>query len=188
MLLKQGLENPVSHAKDKGRNASIFNEQVPLVSRTLITDLPGTVNIGRALGRALQAGDFIGLCGDLGAGKTELARAIIFEAGKASGFAGEVPSPTYTLVQIYEFEPVAIWHVDLYRIENWREIHELGLDEALDDAAVLVEWPERLGLHLPSARLDIVIKQTTPEAGDDRREITLAGHGAWGPRLQRIML
>ena len=99
--------------------------------------------IGAAIGTALIAGDVVLLSGDLGAGKTTLARAML----KARGLAGEAPSPTFAIVQPYAPPEVdiPIAHVDLYRIEDADELIELGLDDYRYDGALLIEWPERLG-------------------------------------------
>jgi len=99
--------------------------------------------IGAAIGAALRPGDVVALSGDLGAGKTTLARAML----KARGLAGEAPSPTFAIVQPYAPPEVdlAIAHVDLYRIEAEDDLIELGLDDYLYDGALLIEWPERLG-------------------------------------------
>lgn len=99
--------------------------------------------IGAALGQVLQAGDVILLSGDLGAGKTTLARAML----QQRGLAGEAPSPTFAIVQPYAPPEVdlPIAHVDLYRIEEQDELRELGLDDYLYDGALLIEWPDRLG-------------------------------------------
>lgn len=99
--------------------------------------------IGGAIGAALAPGDVVLLSGDLGAGKTTLARAML----KARGLAGEAPSPTFAIVQPYAPPEVdlAIAHVDLYRIEDEDELIELGLDDYLYEGALLIEWPERLG-------------------------------------------
>jgi len=99
--------------------------------------------IGAAIGAVLAAGDVVLLSGDLGAGKTTLARAML----KQRGLAGEAPSPTFAIVQPYAPPEVdlPIAHVDLYRIEAEDELIELGLDDYLYDGALLIEWPERLG-------------------------------------------
>jgi tRNA threonylcarbamoyladenosine biosynthesis protein TsaE len=99
-----------------------------------------TAASGAALARAAKAGDVITLSGPLGVGKTALARGFI--AGL--GHDGEVPSPSFAIVQPYEDVDPPVWHVDLYRIEDASEIEELGLDAAAD-AVLLVEWPERAG-------------------------------------------
>jgi tRNA threonylcarbamoyladenosine biosynthesis protein TsaE len=99
-----------------------------------------TAEAGAALARAVRTGDIVTLSGPLGVGKTALARGLI----EALGHGGDVPSPSFAIVQPYdELEP-PVWHVDLYRIEDASEIEELGLDAAAD-AVLLVEWAERAG-------------------------------------------
>src|SRR3546814_10429878 len=117
------------------------------------SDLAATESLGRALARLLRLGDVIALSGDLGAGKTALARALIRALPGPQGAADEeVPSPTFTLAQIYERRPGPVWHFDLYRLESAAEVEELGFSEALAGIA-LVEWPERLGALLPADAL-----------------------------------
>jgi tRNA threonylcarbamoyladenosine biosynthesis protein TsaE len=103
-----------------------------------------TEAFGGALARALRAGDVIALHGDLGAGKTTLARGLL----RALGFEGDVASPTFPIVQPYDDIDPPVWHVDLYRIEDPSELEELALDEARGHAALVIEWPERLGARL----------------------------------------
>jgi tRNA threonylcarbamoyladenosine biosynthesis protein TsaE len=91
----------------------------------------------------------------------------------------EVPSPTFTLVQFYEGPRLNVAHFDLYRLSSPDEAYEIGLDEALDDGAAAIEWPERLAGRLPPDRLDVVIALSQ---GGDAREAKLAGHGAWKGR------
>lgn len=99
-----------------------------------------TARIGAALAARARAGDVITLSGPLGVGKTALARGFL----AALGHEGEVPSPSFSIVQPYEELDPAVWHVDLYRIDDPSELEELGLDAAAD-AVLLVEWPERAG-------------------------------------------
>jgi len=141
-----------------------------------LPDLAATQRLGAALAALLRVGDVVALWGDLGAGKTTLARAIL----RALGYAGEVPSPTFTLVQVYELSPAAVWHFDLYRLDHPDDVSELGFDEARADAISLIEWPERLGPLLPADRLDIVLSYTDDAAG---RRALLRGHGSWRARL-----
>lgn len=110
-----------------------------------------TAALGERLAMAARPGDVIALLGDLGAGKTTLARALI---RKLAGPETEAPSPTFTLVQTYATPNLPIWHFDLYRLEDPGEARELGLEEAVDGLA-LIEWPERLGRDLPIARLEV---------------------------------
>ena len=106
----------------------------------ILADERATQELGRRLSRALRPGDVITLSGPLGVGKTELARAVI----GSLGHDGDVPSPTFAIVQPYEELEPPVWHVDLYRIEDLGELDELGLD-SLVEQALLVEWPERAG-------------------------------------------
>jgi tRNA threonylcarbamoyladenosine biosynthesis protein TsaE len=101
-----------------------------------------TQALGARVAALLRPGDVVALSGDLGAGKTTFARGLV----QALGHAGEVPSPTFPIVQIYEPPDtrLPLWHVDLYRISHPEEIEELGLDEALEDCALIIEWPQRL--------------------------------------------
>jgi tRNA threonylcarbamoyladenosine biosynthesis protein TsaE len=106
----------------------------------ILEDEQTTAELGAALSRVARAGDVIALSGPLGVGKTALARGFL----AALGHSGEVPSPSFAIVQPYEELEPPVWHVDLYRIERSSEIDELGLDSAAD-AVLLVEWPERAG-------------------------------------------
>jgi tRNA threonylcarbamoyladenosine biosynthesis protein TsaE len=116
-----------------------------------LADETATAALGARIGAAARPGDVVALMGDLGAGKTTLARGLI---RSLMGPATEAPSPTFTLVQTYAAPGLAIWHFDLYRLNDPREARELGLEEAVDGLA-LIEWPERLGRYLPHARLEV---------------------------------
>jgi tRNA threonylcarbamoyladenosine biosynthesis protein TsaE len=123
---------------------------------TAITiDLPdesATVELARRLAPWLKAGDVVALHGDLGAGKTAFARALI---RRLVGADEEVPSPTFTLVQTYGTPVGTIFHFDLYRIVSPDELTEIGWDEALAEGLTLVEWPGRAGRLLPASRIDV---------------------------------
>ena len=106
----------------------------------ILADEQETEQLGARLGTALRAGDVIALSGPLGVGKTALARGLI----AALGHQGEVPSPSFAIVQPYEELELPVWHVDLYRIDEADELDELGLDAA-GDGVLLIEWPERAG-------------------------------------------
>ena len=106
----------------------------------ILNDMAATAELGARLARALRPGDVITLSGPLGVGKTALARAIL----AALGHDGEVPSPTFAIVQPYEELVPPVWHVDLYRIGRPSELAELGL-EAAAEGALLVEWPDKAG-------------------------------------------
>jgi tRNA threonylcarbamoyladenosine biosynthesis protein TsaE len=139
-----------------------------------LPDEPKTARFGAALAPFLGPGDTVLLRGELGAGKSALARAVI---GAALGDPrAEIPSPSYTLVNIYETARGPIWHVDLYRLSGEaEELEELGLEEAIGEALVLVEWPERLGAALPERCLDIAL--STPCEGGRDASIALHGPG-----------
>ena len=138
-------------------------------------DLDEAERIGATIGAALTAGDVVLLSGDLGAGKTTLARAML----KARGLAGEAPSPTFAIVQPYAPPEVdlPIAHVDLYRIEGADELIELGLDDYLYDGALLFEWPERLGSESWPGALNLRIS-----GEGDARVLTADVPAAWGAR------
>jgi tRNA threonylcarbamoyladenosine biosynthesis protein TsaE len=128
---------------------SMTNAAPPLSLSGLQLDLPteaDTVKLGQRLAAAAMVGDVILLEGQIGAGKSSLARAFI---QARLGRAEDVPSPTFTLVQVYDAPDGAIWHADLYRLTHPDEVWELGLDEAFGSAICLVEWPDRLGRHHP---------------------------------------
>jgi len=143
-----------------------------------LPDAAATLALGRRLGARLAAGDVVCLMGDLGAGKTTLARGAI-EAW--TGREEEAPSPTYTLVQTYVGEKGELWHCDLYRLKRAEDAWELGLEDAFVDAACLIEWPERLGAATPRDRLDLSL---TPE-GEGRRA-TMRAYGGWRVSLDAI--
>jgi tRNA threonylcarbamoyladenosine biosynthesis protein TsaE len=142
-----------------------------------LADEAATARLGAAIARALQAGEAVCLTGPLGAGKSTLARALVRALTAPDE---EVPSPTFTLVQFYEGARLSVAHFDLYRLENADEAYEIGLDEALDDGAAVIEWPERLGGRLPPDRLDVEIGFAEDEA--DGRRVRITPHGAWEGR------
>lgn len=124
---------------------------MPGTAGRTLADPAATEAFARELAVGLVPGNVICLWGDLGAGKTALARGVI----TALGFTGEVPSPTFNLVLTYDTPRGLVWHFDLYRIDDPAEVLELGIEDALADGIVLIEWPDRLGAMLPDDRLDI---------------------------------
>jgi tRNA threonylcarbamoyl adenosine modification protein YjeE len=130
------------------------------------------------LALSLKSGDVIALSGPLGAGKTTLARALVTRLGGE----GEVPSPTFALMQRYETPRLTFTHCDFYRLQP-AELDELGLDDAVSEGVVAIEWPKRAARWLPDNRLDIAIDET---ATPDLRRIVLTGHGDWEARLARL--
>ncbi|MDB5456498.1 MAG: YjeE family ATPase [Caulobacter sp.] len=135
-----------------------------------LADEAATAALGRAVAAMLAPGEAVCLSGPLGAGKSTLARALIRALTRPDE---DVPSPTFTLVQFYEGAAFPVAHFDLYRLTDPDEAYEIGLDEALEDGAAIIEWPQRLQGRLPSARLDIDIALD----GDARRAVIIP-HGA----------
>lgn len=138
-----------------------------------LTDERATAQLGSDLALALRLGDLVALSGDLGTGKTTLARALIRAMAGDEGL--EVPSPTFTIVQSYDTR-VPIHHFDLYRLSDPEELEELGLNEALETGAALVEWPERASL--PNTTITIAIKHE-----GEGRKVSILGQE---PALDRI--
>lgn len=138
-------------------------------------DAAATEAFGRRLAAALRVGDVVALSGTLGAGKTTLARGVL----EGLGHRGEVASPSFPIVLTYAPPELSLplWHVDLYRIEDPSELQELGLDEARGEAAMLIEWPERLA-HLWPETLHL----TLADAADGGRALTARVPPAWGTR------
>jgi len=143
-----------------------------------LADEAATERLGAAIAVALRPGEAVCLSGPLGAGKSTLARALIRALTAPDE---DVPSPTFTLVQFYEGARLKVAHFDLYRLSNPDEAYEIGLTEALDDGAAVIEWPERLAGRLPGDRLDVGIA-FDEDGGLAGRRATLTPHGAWEGR------
>ena len=143
----------------KGRH-----KQMPAFSMSLANET-ATAELGATLAQRLRPGDVVGLYGELGSGKTTLARAILRAAAGDPDLI--VPSPTFTLVEIYETARGTYWHFDLYRLEAPEQVYELGWEEALAEGIVLIEWPQRLGALLPK-HLSVTL-----EVKDDGRRALL---------------
>jgi len=139
-----------------------------------LADEAATAAVAEQLARQLKGGDVVALSGNLGAGKTTFVRYLL----AALGHQGEVPSPTFAIVQPYDHMMLAVWHADLYRIENPAELAEIGLDSIGDDAALLVEWPERAG---PAAWPD-ALRLTFEITGLEQRRLTAIVPAAWEGR------
>lgn len=148
-----------------------------------LPDPAATEQLARILAEELRPGDLVALSGGLGAGKTTLARALV------RLFAGdpalEVPSPTFTLMQVYDGPRGPIVHADFYRLGGMQELVELGWDETTEAAIVLVEWPERAEGALPRDRLAITL-DFAPGHETQARIAALTGFGSFAPRLQRL--
>jgi tRNA threonylcarbamoyladenosine biosynthesis protein TsaE len=139
-----------------------------------LEDAEATEAFGSALAGLLKADDVIALYGPLGAGKTTLARGLL----QGLGHGGDVASPTFPIVQAYAPPEtrIQVWHVDLYRIEHPSELAEIGLDEARGEAALVIEWPDRLPSLWPDA-----LRLTLAVAGNGR-VLTAQVPPAWGER------
>jgi tRNA threonylcarbamoyl adenosine modification protein YjeE len=143
-----------------------------------------TAQLMADLAMLIGPGNLITLTGDLGAGKTAAARALI------RYFAGddtlEVPSPTFTIVQGYEFAALSILHADLYRLSHPSELEEIGLFPVPDDTVVLIEWPERAATLLPPDRIDIALSYR-PALGSSARAAEITGYGTAAAQVDRLM-
>ena len=123
----------------------------------------------------LKGSDCLLLSGPVGAGKTHFARSIIQAMMARDGVVEDVPSPTFTLVQVYETSVGEVWHTDLYRLTHVDELTELGLDDAFDTAITLVEWPDRLGATRPVRHLDLTFSM--PDIESDMRVLEIRAVG-----------
>jgi tRNA threonylcarbamoyl adenosine modification protein YjeE len=142
-------------------------------TQRLVVDLAG----------ALEPGDLVTLSGDLGAGKTTFARALIRHL--AGDERTEVPSPSFTLMQSYDLPRFPVVHADLYRLSGPAELTELGFDDIAENAVVLLEWPDRAAGFLPADRFDIALT-LSPQHGSTYRNARLTGYGSFGARAERI--
>jgi tRNA threonylcarbamoyladenosine biosynthesis protein TsaE len=133
--------------------------------------LAATQLLAQTLAPHLRTGDVLALTGDLGVGKTEFARALLH----ALGVTGDVPSPTFTLLQTYEAHGLQIAHFDLYRLKSPDELDELGWDDALADDVTLIEWPERAAGRLPARHLMLHFALSL----EGTRRCTIEKHGSW---------
>jgi tRNA threonylcarbamoyladenosine biosynthesis protein TsaE len=144
-----------------------------------LDDEAATARLGRAVARELRRGDAVHLSGGLGAGKTTLARAAIRALTTPEE---EAPSPTFTLVQTYDGPEFPVAHFDLYRLDGPGQTRELGLEDAVAEGAVLIEWPERLAGERPSP--DTLEVELVPAGRSRRARITR--HGSWRQRDLRL--
>jgi tRNA threonylcarbamoyladenosine biosynthesis protein TsaE len=144
-----------------------------------LADEAATADLAAGLAGLARPGDVFALSGELGSGKSVFARAFI----AARGGTEDVPSPTFTLVQIYELAGGAIYHFDLFRLDAPEDAYELGIEDAFADAISLIEWPERLGSLLPGERLDVAFAFGERES---ERHVDLSCHADWPERLQHL--
>ena len=142
-----------------------------------LPDEAATAAVGSWLARQLRGGDVVALSGGLGSGKTTFVRHLL----AALGHEGEVPSPSFAIVQSYDHMMLEVWHADLYRIEDPAELAEIGLDSIGDDAALLVEWPERAGPSAWPDALGLTLEITGPEQRRLTAIVPAAWEGRWPP-------
>jgi tRNA threonylcarbamoyladenosine biosynthesis protein TsaE len=145
-----------------------------------LADEAATAFLAERLAEVARPGDVIALAGDLGSGKTALARAFIRYLTTADE---DVPSPTFTLVQVYECDHATIWHFDLYRLDKPDDALELGIEDAFADGISLIEWPERLGAWLPP---DHLLVRLEPGATATARRAEIGGGAKWSDRLVEL--
>jgi tRNA threonylcarbamoyladenosine biosynthesis protein TsaE len=158
-------------------------ERVVPISFVLdLADEAATARLAEQVAARARRGDVIALAGPLGSGKTSFARAFIRALGASTE---EVPSPTFTLVEVYAFAAgPTVWHFDLFRLRQPEEALELGIEEAFAEAISLIEWPERLGPLLPAEHLRI---ELAPGRSSEARVVTLTASPSWAPRLAGLM-
>ena len=149
-----------------------------------LPDEAATAALATRLARLVRRGDVIALKGELGAGKTSFARAFI---RARAGHDEVVPSPTFTLMQVYELPDLSIWHFDGYRLRDPEEGWELGIEDAFRDGVSLIEWPERFGPLIPQRRLEITFEHRGSHgaAAEARRAIIDPGP-EWAVRLTAL--
>ncbi|PZO01975.1 MAG: tRNA (adenosine(37)-N6)-threonylcarbamoyltransferase complex ATPase subunit type 1 TsaE [Alphaproteobacteria bacterium] len=149
--------------------------------RISLEDAGATTRLGEAIAPLLDIGEAVLLYGPLGMGKSTLARGLIRAMTRPDE---DVPSPTFTLVQFYPSDP-PVAHFDLYRLSRAEEAFEIGLDEALDEGAVLIEWPERLGDDPAAALRPDILTIVLSEDGEGR-VATVSGVGSWQAKLMDL--
>ncbi|HVF37402.1 MAG TPA: tRNA (adenosine(37)-N6)-threonylcarbamoyltransferase complex ATPase subunit type 1 TsaE [Sphingomicrobium sp.] len=141
----------------------------------MLIDEAATLAAGRKLAPMLRSGDVVTLSGPLAAGKTTLVRGLL----AALGHRGEVPSPSFAIVQPYENLSPAVWHVDLYRIEHLSDLDELGLDEARNIGVVIIEWPEQAGNHAWNEALALSLAVGEDGSRTLTAEVPASWEGRW---------
>ena len=154
---------------------------VPSSFSLTLANEPAMLKFMRDLATVLEPGDLVTLSGDLGAGKTTLARALIRHLASDQTIA--VPSPTFTLMQTYDLPRFPLVHADLFRLDGPGELTELGFDDLPKEAVVLLEWPDRAAGVLPPDRLDIALT-LSPQHGIEFRNVRVTGYGTFAPRAR----
>jgi tRNA threonylcarbamoyladenosine biosynthesis protein TsaE len=143
----------------------------------ILADEAATAAVGEQLARVLRPGDVVAMTGNLGAGKTTLVRGLLH----GLGHEGEVPSPSFAIVQPYEDVDPPVWHADLYRVDDPAELTEIGLD-SLGEGVLVVEWPERAGQGAWPEALRLSLEITGPKRRRLTAEVPAAWEGRWPPR------
>ena len=143
----------------------------------ILADEQATEDLGRRIATALRAGDIVALSGPLGVGKTALARGVL----SALGHEGEVPSPSFAIIQPYDELELPVWHVDLFRIEDVGELEELGLDAAAV-GVLLVEWPEKAGVVAWPQALGLTLEFAECDARRLTARVPPSWQSRWPPR------
>ena len=157
----------------------------PATATITLGDVAATTRFAHRCAAKARRGDVVALSGGLGTGKTTFARGFVNAVADREGAPREeVPSPTFTLVQVYEFPENTVFHFDLYRLEGPAETVELGVEEAFADGISLIEWPDRLATGLPSDRLELSF-----DFGDlpDARRCDVRGFGSWASRTADLL-
>ena len=179
--MRSSIDPPPATAATGTARAADGDDAAALCIELALGDEAATEALAARLAAVARSRDVIALRGDLGAGKTVFARAFIRARTRPDE---EVPSPTFTLVQVYEpagRADAAIWHFDLFRLATAEDALELGIEDAFGAAISLIEWPERLGEMLPASRLDVTLA-SGPTA--DSRRVRIEGAAAWRRRLR----
>ena len=162
-------------------SAAVARYKTPVVAgfetALRLEDEAATAALGSRIAAALRPGDAVLISGELGTGKTTLVRAIL----RRLGVEGHVPSPTFTLMQAYETPALFISHFDLYRLKSEKEMRELGLEDALDAGAALIEWPER---GVPERFKEDALNIALIATGEKSREAQIAGPKRWHRALE----
>lgn len=144
----------------------------------ILKDEKATLALGRKLAALLRPGDVVTLSGALSAGKTTLVRGLL----AALGHKGEVPSPSFAIVQPYDALNPPVWHVDLYRIENAADLYELGLNDIRQDGVLIIEWPEHAGPDAWPQALALSLQVSDNGSRALTAEVPASWEGRWPPR------
>lgn len=147
-----------------------------------------TSRLAQRLAGRLSPGDVLLLEGEIGAGKTHFARSLIQSRLAKTGIVEDVPSPTFTLVQIYDDTKCELWHFDLYRLTHPEEAQELAIEEAFDEAICIIEWPDRLDDLRPSDALTMSFETSDNTEEPDHRTIRFSsGDPRWTDVLAEVL-